>query len=71
MCSNNLARKRTRIGCIVMLVGVLYLIVYNPKIALSLKNTTLIRTGISNFFNDKTFPSPHDPKARCSLGIKD
>jgi len=50
-----------------MLVGVLYLIVYNPKIVLNTKNISLIQTGISNFLDDKTFPSPHDPKARCSL----
>lgn len=57
-------KKRTRLLYIFISIGILSLVTYNPKIVLNTKNISL---GISNFLNDKTFPSPNDPRARCSL----
>lgn len=57
-------KQRKMLLYIFISIGILSLVTYNPKIVLNTKNISL---GISNFFNDNTFPSPDDPKARCSL----
>lgn len=68
-------RKRTVFGSVFIMVGVLFLETYNPKISISIQENlrsgekilSLVKNGVYTFFNDQTLPSPNDSSARCSV----